>query len=152
MMLQGLSAQGIELTEEAVVHFQGQFHWLLMDCLRELDTRLVSDLIRYAGYAPDYQLSVQSRTELLSFTQGLRPYEGCIGPIKAIVFNGMSEGLVKEDEFPLLVNRVLQNRDWQQVVRSCALAGQKQARIRLREIIARLVKEVWVGNNRSDDG
>ncbi|WP_095210564.1 tRNA(Met) cytidine acetyltransferase TmcA [Endozoicomonas ascidiicola] len=139
MMLKPISAAGSQLVAEAKGAFIDQFHWLLMDELRDFDPELVAALFKSLSDDVQrhglWQMSERDWQELYSFCEGQRQYENCVHAIKkAIVLITLSDTPETVD-VSLLVRRVLQNQSWASVVRVCDYSGEKQGRVALREAV-----------------
>ena len=135
MMLQGLSEAGLQLLQEAQERFRQQFHWLLMDGLDDLESTLVSCLLKQSGYASLYQAGAFEQKELHSYVQGLRQYDNCLDSIKAYSMRRLVKGGLTEQQEQLLIAKVLQNKSWQEVASLSKLSGRKQAQQALRQVI-----------------
>ncbi|USE38970.1 tRNA(Met) cytidine acetyltransferase TmcA [Endozoicomonas sp. SCSIO W0465] len=140
MMLKPLSLPAQHLIHKAHKKCLFQLQWLLMDELRDLDVEVVATLlaimapiIRASDY---YALSCDDQRELVSFTEGRRQYENCVDVIKRVTFRILGVGDINTADVRLLVSRVIQNHSWHQVAAACNVSGEKQARQRLRELIA----------------
>lgn len=139
MMLQGLSEAGHHLLTEAQARFTEQFHWLLMDGLEDLEAELVCALLQQSGCATTYQESSFEQSDLHSYVEGLRQYDSCMASIKSYTMRLLSQACVSSQQQQLLVAKVLQNKNWQQLADLLRLSGRKQVQQLLRETIREYV-------------
>jgi tRNA(Met) cytidine acetyltransferase len=141
LLLRPLSPAADALMIQARQRFQEQLPWQLADSHRMLEAALVRRLWPPGpGSSP---LTAGDLYELEGFAFARRGYEDSALAIGRLVHarlgDAVAQALLSDVQFELLLRRVLQHQDWDQIAQALALAGRAEALAGLRGAIAALV-------------
>jgi tRNA(Met) cytidine acetyltransferase len=110
-------------------------NWLTQ-FLKPLDTADVIALLRFSNYRSE--LSPLELGEVEAFARGNKGFELCFTSLQKFVMNRIAE-----DDFEpqaILIEKVVQNRDWSQLSRESGSEGRRQLQQRLRRLVDALIK------------
>jgi len=99
--------------------------------LRDLDAGQVAALLRFAGFSA--VLSELERSEIEAFAFGNKGFELCFVSLQKYVMQWVAEN--EGDIDPLLIEKAIQNRDWEGLPRESVGEGRKQIQKRLRGLV-----------------
>ncbi|MEM7563739.1 MAG: GNAT family N-acetyltransferase, partial [Pseudomonadota bacterium] len=101
-----------------------------------LDDRQVVSLLRYLQ--PQVLLDRLEISEVEAFARGNKGFELCFSSLQKFVMREISRGNTDPDR--LLIEKAVQNRDWNQVRNRVGSDGKKQLQTRLRQLVDELIK------------
>ena len=104
--------------------------------LKTMDAAQVSALLRFAGFRATLDEFEQS--EIYAFTRGNKGFELCFASLQKYVMHWVA--LSSEEPAALLVEKAIQNRNWDLLERESPEEGRKQLQQRLREQVEALDK------------
>lgn len=104
--------------------------------LQTMDSRQVVALLRYAGF--EVSMNQFERDEIEAFAQGHKGFELCFASLQKYVMQMIAQSTVEPDG--LLVEKAVQNRDWELLERESGAEGRRQLQKRLREQVDVLFK------------
>jgi len=105
---------------------------LFADELKNLDPQVVLSLIHYCVTLTE-EISEKEWSELINFSSTNRRYEDNIG-----IITKLTKLLCKQQlssEYRLLILKILQKRDWQEVARLCDLTGKRAVIAEMKAIL-----------------
>ncbi len=105
--------------------------------LRWMGAEETTSLLRYADYKAE--LASIERDEVFAFMNGNRGFELCFASLQRFVMQAIAESTGTVDD--LLLNKAVQNREWDQLVQLSGSDGWRQQQQRLRRLIAALYKD-----------
>ena len=135
MVMQPLSQAGKALFEALQARLNEQLPLLLAEPLADLDATMVAELFRLLPAAAPSALSHQDWKDVRSFAETLRGYEVCmlalwrLAPLALAMENGLTT-----EQRALLIEKVLQHRDWKALADAHGLRGRAEAVEALRGI------------------
>jgi tRNA(Met) cytidine acetyltransferase len=115
---------------------QQQLPTWMSQFLQTLETRQVTALLRYADYRAETGELEQDDIE--AFARGNRGFELCFASLQKYVMQAVARGSF--DPEPLLIEKAVQNRDWNLLERESGAEGRKQLQQRLRGFVDALRK------------
>jgi tRNA(Met) cytidine acetyltransferase len=104
--------------------------------LKTMDAAQVSALLRFAGFRAT--LDELEQSEIYAFTRGNKGFELCFASLQKYVMHWVA--LSSEEPAALLVEKAIQNRNWDLLERESPEEGRKQLQQRLREQVEALDK------------
>ena len=104
--------------------------------LQELDAAQVAAMLRFAGFTAT--LGELERSEIEAFAFGNKGFELCFVSLQKYLMQRVAES---EGDFDsLLVEKGIQNRPWQRLLRENLGEGRKQLQKRLRGLVEAILK------------
>ncbi len=144
VLLQGLNKYGAELVNSARDRFEKHIFQQLGDPLRDIDPGMAMQLLLTSRSHQTSQMDEADRQDLSDFATGNRLYETCMGPVhqlvKGAVLQHSAINYLTEQEYKLLIVRVLQGRSWQDSATIINVEGRKQTVEILRHAIDKLLQ------------
>ena len=134
-----LQALNPEVTDEIGLlqqRIQQQLPTWMTQFLQTMDRRQVVALLRYAGF--EAAISQFERGEIEAFAQGHKGFELCFASLQKYVMQMIAQSSAEPDG--LLVEKAVQNRDWELLERESGAEGRRQLQQRLREQVDVLFK------------
>jgi tRNA(Met) cytidine acetyltransferase len=104
--------------------------------LQTMDRGQVVALLRFASF--ETVMNQLEQREIEAFTQGHKGFELCFTSLQKYVMQAIAQSSVEPDG--LLVEKVVQNRDWELLERESGAEGRRQLQQRLREQVDVLFK------------
>ena len=108
----------------------------LTQFLKTLDVADVTALLRFSNYRSE--LSSLELGEVEAFARGNKGFELCFTSLQKFAMNRIAEGDFEPQA--ILVEKVVQNRDWSFVSRESGSEGRRQLQQRLRALVDALIK------------
>ena len=106
----------------------------LCQFLQSMDKTSVAALLRYSQYS--YSPSQLERDEVEAFTRGNKGFELCFASLQRFVMHAIARMPRDASIHPWLIEKGVQNKNWDQLERETSIKGRKQAQSKLRELIA----------------
>ncbi len=143
VVLKPISTKGEKLFTTARERFFKQFPHQLSDPLRDLEPDLVAFLLKQnISFQP--VLDEMDWQDIKAFVQNERIYETCMAPIWdltcAALMNKESSALIDNKQRDVLIRKVLQKNNWQDVAKFTGLSGKKSVLESLRKALLPLLK------------
>ena len=110
-------------------------NWLTQ-FLKTLDTADVTALLRFSNYRSE--LSPLELGEVEAFARGNKGFELCFTSLQKFVMNRIAEADFEPQS--ILIEKIVQNRDWSQLSRESGSEGRRQLQQRLRALVDALIK------------
>jgi tRNA(Met) cytidine acetyltransferase len=150
LMIDPLTQRGREMAIEAKARFSEQLPSTLSDGLSDISGSLVARLLATMPQAYACELAEREWQDLAGYAFARRGYEASLAAIERLALMGLSHGSLQDSDAALLVARVVQKQSWQSCSLSSGLSGRRETEVRLREIIADLIKvhdkkEIYAG-------
>ncbi len=117
---------------------QTQLPVWLCQFLRQMDSASVAALLRYSQYRTP--LGELEREEVEAFSLGHKGFELCFATVQRFVMQAIACMPEEASIHPWLIEKAVQNKNWDQLERDTNRIGRKQIRQKLRELIAGLEK------------
>jgi len=143
VVLTALTDKGLALQTALAQRLIEQLNYRLSDDLNELELDLVCRLLQHGGSRP--QLTEHDRSDLTAFAQHNRNYEGCAYAIHKLILQFLDQvedeqlqALLENSDFCLLLQRNLQQKNWQKL--ELQGQGRKQMMRQLRAATAQLLQ------------
>jgi len=143
MLLHPLSENGQRMTKTARRRMLNALPYHLQEPLAALDCKLVSRLSDTKNVI-SMELTDDDWQELVLFAYASRTYVEALGPLVKLVTlmqGDAHEGQLSTVQKKLLVEKVLEHRDWNRVVDTFGLEGQKQVLQLLRQAVRLLLND-----------
>jgi hypothetical protein len=105
--------------------------------LQTMDAAQVVALMRFAGF--DAALNELEQGEIDAFTRGNRGFELCFVSLQKYVMHCIARSC--DDPGTLLIEKAIQNRNWELLERESGAEGRKQLQRRLRGQVEALCKD-----------
>jgi len=144
LLMRPLSAAAMPLFTRARRRFLDYLPLMLSDPLRDLDPRLVGDLLNGELLSNTNVLDEDDWRDLLSFAFTQRSFETCLGAIHKLTRDALANPLLMneltDNERQLLIARVLQHQPWSEVNDLCKTKGKDETVKVLRQSIQRIVQ------------
>lgn len=141
LVLKPFSRTGGQVYQQARHRFEQHWPALRAGPLQDLSPALADQLQPAASVKLEATLNAADREDIDSFVHGLRGFEVCAWPIekllRALLADPARSRQLAADDRSLLIRRVVDKQDWPAISREFKLAGQKAARLRLREAVGR---------------
>lgn len=116
---------------------QRQLNTWLTQFLQGMEADDVICLLRFAGYRA--QTSDLERQDIIAFARGNKGFELCFASLQPFVMQAIAESTGDHEQ--LLVEKLVQNRNWESLERENASQGRAQLLQRLRRLVDALVKD-----------
>ena len=113
---------------------QRQLPVWLCQFLQQMDIESVIALLRYSQFQT--VLNQLEKNEIEAFTKGHKGFELCFASLQRFVMQGIACLPEGASIHPWLIEKVVQNKDWDQLQRGSAEFGRKQVLQKLRQLIA----------------
>ena len=143
VVLKPMSEKGEKLFITARERFFKQFPHQLADPLRDLEPDLVAFLLKQDKKIQS-ELDEMDWQDIKAFVQNERIYETCIAPIWDLTFatlmNKERSALIDNKQRDVLIRKVLQKNNWQDVAKFTGLSGKKSVLESLRKALLPLLK------------
>lgn len=128
---------------DRVIRLQGRIQnylpvWLCQ-FLQGMDTANVVALLHFSRY--ESTLSDMDLAEIQAFAYGHKGFELCFGSLQRFVMQTIACLPVDTEIHPWLIQKAVQNRDWNRLDGYSEVAGRKQARQKLRDLVKSLYPE-----------
>ena len=128
--------------ESAVIRLQAKLHaslplWLCQ-FLQRMSVDNVVSLLRFSGFRAE--LSNIERDELFAFTQGHKGFELCLVSLQRAVMSAIARTGCDQSIHPWLVEKAVQNRDWDCLSADPDCTGRKSRQNRLRGLVGELLE------------
>ncbi|MGI9275724.1 MAG: tRNA(Met) cytidine acetyltransferase TmcA [Endozoicomonas sp.] len=137
MVLKPLAESGERLVREASNRFLDNFLLQLPGALVDLAPEIVVLLFQGSHFHPS-ELTLSDRRDIYSFSFGNRLYESCLASLKKylLFILGDKEEVATyvQEDLDFLIMKILQNRNWSEIVCYCGFQGKNAAMNRLRKI------------------
>ena len=104
--------------------------------LQAMDVANVVALLNYCRFNP--VLSTMDLAEVHAFTRGHKGFELCFGSLQRFVMQKIASLPADTEVHPWLIEKAVQNRDWDQLDRSSEVVGRKLAQQILRQLVRSL--------------
>nr|WP_281417052.1 GNAT family N-acetyltransferase [Kistimonas asteriae] len=140
-----LSEAASSLHTLARKRFIQQLPLLMSDSLRDIETSLVAALLSETSHSTEIEhdhLTEQDWLDSVSFAYSNRTYDGCILAIEKMLLKALrrNPALIAPDTLTLLVRKILQKDNWQEVANQCQLSGEKAVVAQLRRAVGQLIE------------
>ena len=129
-----------DLLIELQSRIQRQLPVWLCQFLQTMDNTSVVALLRYSQFRTS--LSQLERDEVEAFANGYKGFELCFASLQLFVMQAVA--CMPEDApiHPWLIEKAVQNKDWNRLERKSSLVGRKQIQRELRKLIAEIPHSV----------
>ncbi|WP_250656717.1 tRNA(Met) cytidine acetyltransferase TmcA [Alkalimarinus coralli] len=141
IVMNPVSSAAEALRKEAQQRFTEQFIYDLSGSFRGLDVGIIQRLL-HSNFQLEYTLSKRDIDDLTVFSEHQRMYESCSFAVFKLVMNALihgSAGVLDAEEAPILVRRVVQKNNPDEIVSECSLTGKKELGERLRRAVRALL-------------
>jgi tRNA(Met) cytidine acetyltransferase len=108
----------------------------LCQFLQQMDAKNVVAVLNYCRYQST--MSEMDLSEVQAFAVGYKGFELCFGSLQRYVMQKIAKLPVDAEIHPWLIEKAVQNRDWNRLDRYNAVAGRKQAQHKLRDLVKSL--------------
>ena len=108
----------------------------LCQFLQQMDAANVVALLRYSRYS--LVMSDMDLAEVRAFAIGHKGFELCFGSLQRFVMQSIAEMPVDSEVHPWLIQKAVQNRDWNRLDRYSEINGRKQSQQKLRDLVKSL--------------
>jgi len=136
-VLRALEPELDRVLEKLQLRIRKQLRIWLTQYLRSLDAEQVTALLKLADYRVD--LDAEELAEVDAFADGQRGFELCFASLQQYVMQAIAQsGAVPER---LLIEKAVQNRNWELLSRNSGAEGRRQLQRRLRGLVDRLRKD-----------
>lgn len=125
-----------ETIEMLRTRVQRQLPVWMTQFLQFMEAGQAATLLRYAGYR--FAADRVERADIEAFGQGNKGFELCFASLQPYVMDCIARSEGSPD--PLLIEKAVQNRSWDQLDRSSGSEGRRQLQQRLRGLVAALDK------------
>ena len=105
--------------------------------LQTLDTEQVVSLLRFAGFQAS--ISALEKLEVEAFARGNKGFELCFASLQKWVMQRVARSSGKSDS--LLIEKAIQNRNWDLLERESGAEGRRSLQQRLRGLVEALLKD-----------
>jgi len=143
VMLRCLCEQSEAWILNARRYWYDNFSVLLASTFVELEPSIVVTLLKQNIAAPP-QPSAHAIQQLYFYAQGGGSIDAITAAAQKMVLHCLSQSNPSSISYQLLVAKLLQHHDWQQLCVSSQLSGRKAAEQKIRDEIAQLVKQFTV--------
>ncbi len=144
VVLKPISKKGKDLFTLARKRFFRQFPDQLADALRDLEPDLTAFLLK-SDQKIQADLDEMDWEDIKAFVQNERLYETCLAPIRdltlAVLMDKDNADQIKNTQRDLLIRKVLQNHNWQEVVKLTDYSGKKNILENLRKALLPFLKK-----------
>lgn len=141
MVMLPLTPDGEALFEALQARLAEQLPLLLSEPLADLDPALTAALFRRLPPPVPSLLSGQDWKDVYSFAEALRGYEVCLLALWRLAPLALAgEAPLEPSDCALLIEKVLQRRDWAALAAAHGLSGRAEAVAALREVYRRILE------------
>lgn len=141
MVMQPLTRAGESLFGALQSRLSEQLPLLLAEPLADLDAALAAALFRLLPPSRSSSLSLQDWKDVRSFCDTLRGYEVCMPALWRLAPLALAEEIgLRPAQCALLVEKVLQRRDWSTLSATHGLSGRAEAVEALREVYRNILE------------
>jgi len=148
LVLAPVSSTGNALVQAARTRFLDLFPHQLCDVLAHLEAPLVHALLQ--GSVAPLALTATDHEMLKTYIAGQRLYDVSVAAIWRLACHALTRPEIQvlgtEQAWQVLITRVLQKRDWQEISKRHGLAGRRAVDTLLRELIGAIYAEYWRRN------
>ena len=120
---------------------QQQLPTWISQFLQTMDAAQVTALLRFAGFHAS--LNELEQGEIYAFAQGNKGFELCFASLQKYVMHCIARSCHEPDV--LLIEKAIQNRNWELLERESATEGRKQLQRRLRGQVEALLARASQG-------
>jgi tRNA(Met) cytidine acetyltransferase len=135
-VLRSLNSVVDENIERLQARIQKQLPVWLCQFLQQMDATSVIALLRYCRFMST--MTRMEKDEVEAFIDGHKGFELCFASLQQFVMQSIACAPVDSEIHPWLIEKVVQNRDWNRLSPCSTVKGRKPMQQKLRELVGRL--------------
>ena len=136
-VVRAISAPVVQRLQQLQQRIQRQLNTWMTQFLQGMEAADVISLLRFAGYRA--QTSDLELRDIVAFARGNKGFELCFASLQPFVMQAIAESTATQEQ--LLVEKLVQNRHWENLERENTSEGRAQLLQRLRRLVDELVKD-----------
>jgi len=135
-VLRSLNSVVDENIERLQARIQKQLPVWLCQFLQQMDATSVIALLRYCRFMST--MTRMEKDEVEAFIDGHKGFELCFASLQQFVMLSIACSPVDSEIHPWLIEKVVQNRDWNRLSPCSTVKGRKPMQQKLRKLVGRL--------------
>ena len=120
--------------ESLSVNLENKLPFWFIQFLHRLDVESVVSILSLSRYRTTF--STLDENEIRAFTTGHKPLETSLVSLQRLAIQAISNAKIAEQDNALVIRKIIQNWQWDKIVKELGFSGRKQIENRLREILA----------------